>query len=393
MKIIILVRILWTAGAQKIAIKEAQTLTAMGHEVQLVFLRSTDSGKNLQSELDKVRYKIFADVTYSPKRIYSTITGIFAPDRKNEGTVDYDLIKKFAASIKPDACDYIICHDQWAGAAGLKLKKKYGIPYSVYIHEQIGDKYEIPIIGYLARRTELKVLQNATLALGVTPKVAASVKENFNVKCTADLPGMDLAKFYPFESKENVLLASATWDRDRDPGDYLNIIDLLPDFKLFIVGRWRSIAERDNFKQLISSRRLSKKVSFIDSIAESEMSELYAKAKFLLRFGKNEAGVGTSTVESISHLTPVIVSSLGISDLIKNYGGGFILYDKNPSKAAKLIEENNKKEIYDKLQSDLKRITSLYSWKRHSKLLINTLTDEESNDLTSSVASMHGDFQ
>ena len=381
MKIIILVRILWTAGAQKIAIKEAQELSTLGHDVQLVFLRSTESGKNLQSELDKIRYKIFANKAYRSRRIYSSITGIFAPDRKGEGTVDYDLIKKFAASIKPDECDYIVCHDPWAGVAGLQLKKKYGIQYSVYVHEKTENKYGIPVIGYLARHIELKVLQNATQVIGVTSKVSASVKENFNVECIADLPGMDLKKFYPFESKENVLLASATWDRDRDPEDYLNIIELLPNFRLFIVGRWRSSAQRDNFKQLIGSKRLSKRVYFIDSIEEHEMSELYAKAKFLLRFGKNEAGVGTSTIESISHLTPVIVSSLGISDLIVNYGGGFVLDDKTPNKVAEIIQENNRKEIYDKLQADLKKITSLYTWERHSILLINNSTEEKTRAL------------
>ena len=39
MKIIILVRIFWTAGAQKIAIKEARELQSMGHDVELIFLR------------------------------------------------------------------------------------------------------------------------------------------------------------------------------------------------------------------------------------------------------------------------------------------------------------------------------------------------------------------
>lgn len=381
MKIIILVRILWTAGAQKIAIKEAQTLSALGHDVRLIFLRSTESGKNLLSELDKISYRIFSNTAYKPRRIYSSITGIFAPDRKGEGTVDYDLIKKFAASIKPDECDYIICHDPWAGVAGLLLKKRCGIPYSVYVHERIGKKYGIPVIGYLAKRIELKVLQNATRVLGVTPKVSASVKENFNVECIADLPGMDLKKFYTFENKENVLLASATWDQDRNPEDYLNIIELLPDFKLFVVGRWRSSVERDNFKVLISNRKLSEKVYFIDSIKESEMSELYAKAKFLLRFGKNEAGVGTSTIESISHLTPVIISSLGISDLIVNYGGGFVLNDKTPGKAAAIIQENNRQEIYDKLQVNLKKITSLYTWEQHSRLLFNHSAEEKAKAL------------
>lgn len=389
MKIIILVRILWTSGAQKIAIKEAQAISALGHDVQLVFLRATESGKNLLSELDKIKYKIFTNSTYKPKFIYSAITGIFAPDRKGEGTVDYDLLKEFAASIKPDECDYIVCHDVWAGVAGLQLKKKYGIPYSVYVHERIGKKYGIPVIGYLAQRIERNVLINANKVLGVTNTVSVSVKEKFNVECIPDLPGMDLQKFYSFDEKKNMLLSSATWDQDRDPVDYLNIIDFLPDFELFIVGRWRNSVQRDNFKRLIVERRLSERVHFIDSIDETEMSDLYAKAKFLLRFGKNEAGVGTSTIESISHLTPVIVSSLGISDLIVNYGGGFVLDDKTPEKAAKIIKENNKKENYDTLQAHLQRITSLYTWEQHSNLLINYSDEEHKQSFISPLANLN----
>ncbi len=377
MKVIILVRILWTAGAQKIAIKEAQAISTLGHDVQLVFLRATESGKNLQSELEKVKYTIFSKPEYTPRRIYSSVTGLFAHDRKGEGTVDYDLIKKFAKSIKPEECDYIICHDPWAGIAGLYLKKKYGIPYCVYMHEKTGKKYSIPVIGYLARHIEMKVIKNAKRVFCVTSTVAASVKENFAVDCITNLPGMDLEKSYQFENKENILLASATWDRDRNPEDYLNIIEQLPTFTLFVVGRWRRSIERDIFKEMITNRNLSERVYFKDSISETEMFELYSKAKFLLRFGKNEGGVGTSTVESISHLTPVIVSSLGISDLIINYGGGFVIENKSPSKVAQIINENNTKSKYDKLQADLKKIASLYTWERHSILLINSLNDEK----------------
>jgi len=380
MKIIILVRILWTAGAQKIAIKEAKELTAMGYDVQLVFLRSTESRKNLQSELDSVNYKIFAGKTYVPRGIYSAITGIFAPDRKGEGTVDYDLIKKFAGSIKKAQCDYLICHDPWAGVAGLRLKKRYGIPYSVYYHEKIGNGYGIPVLGYLAERTERNVLENADRVLGVTDKVATSVGKKFNVNCIADLPGMDRTNFLSFEQKENIILASAVWGPTRKPEAYLDIIALLPDFKLYFVGRWLDSNELEKFKHLIDSRKLTERVILKDSMAESDLSELYAKAKFSLRFGTNEWGVGTSTIESISHLTPVIVSSLGISDLINAYGGGFVLDTLDPNKVAELIEKSNNKASYDKLQAELIKITSLYTWRKHSELLVKNSSEEQGDD-------------
>ena len=91
MKIIILVRILWASGAQKIAIEEAKTLKKMGHEVKLVFLRETDSGQRLKPMLEGVEYEIFS--TKQPRWFYSTITGMFMPDRKGEGALDYNLRK------------------------------------------------------------------------------------------------------------------------------------------------------------------------------------------------------------------------------------------------------------------------------------------------------------
>ena len=60
MRIIILVRILWTAGAQKIAIKEAKELQALDNQVELIFLR----GKKLPEYdelLEGINYKIISE--------------------------------------------------------------------------------------------------------------------------------------------------------------------------------------------------------------------------------------------------------------------------------------------------------------------------------------------
>ena len=103
----------------------------MGHNVKLVFLRSTSSAKYLESELKSVDFEIFADAAYRPNPVYSKITGMFMPDREGEGTLDYNLIKKFSNSIRKEDADLIICHDQWAGLSGFRIKKRLGIPYLV----------------------------------------------------------------------------------------------------------------------------------------------------------------------------------------------------------------------------------------------------------------------
>ena len=372
MKIIILVRILWTAGAQKIAIKEAKTLTEMGHSVKLVFLRSTPSAKYLESELKSVNFEIIADKAYRPNRLYSKITGMFMPDRKGEGTLDYNLIKKFSSSIRKEESDLIICHDQWAGLSGLRIKKRLGIPYVVLMHEHVTGDYNVPLLGWFAKKTEAKVLKNADRIFGITGKVSDSVKSVYNFNAEPDYPGMDSLKWVNYAEKNDTLLASATWDKDRDPRMYLNIIEKLPNYKLYIAGRWRLNDERLSFQKEIEKRELKDQVVLIGEIPEEKLINLYIYSKFNVRFNlQPEWGLGTSNVESISHLTPIIINSqLGISDLILQYGGGKVLEGIDVPKAVEFINENDGEVKYSMLQKQLKDIADTYTWENHCKKLI-----------------------
>ena len=131
MRIVVLVRILWTGGAQKIAIREAENLQKFGHDVRLVFLRETESGKLLHESLKNLKWEVYSK-SGGKNPLYSFITAHFSSDRKGEGTVDYDLITNFAKHFSRDDADYVICHDQFAGIAGYKIKKGLEslIPYS-----------------------------------------------------------------------------------------------------------------------------------------------------------------------------------------------------------------------------------------------------------------------
>lgn len=375
-KIIILVRILWTAGAQKIAINEAKTLEKMGHEVKLVFLRRTSSARYLESELNGVNFEIVADREYHPSWIYSKITGTFMPDREGEGTVDYDLIKRFANSIKKNEFDYIICHDQWAGVAGLRIKKRLGIPYSVMIHEHVNERYNIPILGLYAKRTETNVLKNANAIFGITDKVSNSVRSVYNLNSEPNYPGMNCLKWIKYGEKKDILLASATWDKDRDPRMYLDIIERLPGYQLYVAGRWRKIDELYEFEKDVEKRELKERVMLTGELSEKELQDLYIYSKFNLRFNlEPEWGLGTSNVESISHLTPIIVNSqLGISNLVLQHGGGKVLEGIDVPNAISFINENENEINYSILQNQLKEITKKYTWEKHCKKLLIKIT-------------------
>lgn len=374
-KIIILVRILWTAGAQKIAIEEAKTLEKMGHKVKLIFLRTTPSSKYLESKLKDVNYEIFADNKYKPKWIYSYITGLFMPNRKGEGTLDYNLIKKFAKTVNKNDADYIICHDQWAGIAGSLIKKRSTIPYSVMLHEHVSGHYHIPLLGLFAEKTETNILKNANMIFGITEKVSNSVKSAYNMNSIPNYPGMNIQKWVTYSEKKNILLASATWDKDRDPKMYLNIIEQLPKYKLYVAGRWRLREEKRKFQEHIKKIGLEDRVILIGEIPEQELQELYIFSKFNIRFNlQPEWGPGMSNVEAISHLTPIIVNSqLGISNIILRYGGGKVLHGIDVQEAVKFIRQNDNSTNYSALQNQLMEITKNYTWEKHCKELIGNL--------------------
>ena len=65
MKIVILVRILWSAGAPKKAIREAKELTQLGHQVELVFLRRSKQFNTYDDLLKDTKWKVITDYNNS----------------------------------------------------------------------------------------------------------------------------------------------------------------------------------------------------------------------------------------------------------------------------------------------------------------------------------------
>lgn len=369
MKIIILVRILWTSGAQKIAINETRELQLMGNDVELIFLR----GRKLSeySELmNGINYKIMSetgDSILSP--LYSYITRKFSPDRGNESRVDFNLIKKFPKYIKSKKVDYIICHDQIAGISGYYSLKKFGIKYSVFIHERLSSNRTF-LLGRLWYNYEHKILENATKVFSITEKVARTVKEVQNVNAVTNYPGMDINKITEFDKKENALMAVSMWDYGRKPEIYLDVIENIPNFVLYFVGNFRIKELENQFKDDIKRRKLDKKVIMKQGIKESELIELYQKSKFVIRFGFGEYGFG-SAMEAIQNCDPIIINSdLGTAELINKYFCGLVLDDIDINSIARFIQDNNNESSYKMLQENIIKLSKDYSWKRHIEELI-----------------------
>lgn len=376
MKIIILVRILWTAGAQKIAIREARELEALGNQVELVFLR----GKKLPEYdelLEGINYKIISETgnsIFSP--LYQYITHKFMPDRGIETRVDYNLIRYFPKYIKNKRVDYIICHDQLAGLAGYYTFKKLGVKYSVIIHERLS--LNSSVLGKMWHKYEHKVLEKAIDVFTITEKIADSVQKIQNIKANANYPGMDVQRTTGFFKKENSLIAVAMWDYGRKPELYLDIIEKVPDFILYFVGNFRFKELENEFKDEIKKRKLEKKVIMKQGIMESTLIDLYQKSKFVIRFGFGEFGLGTATIEAMQNCVPLIINSeLGTAELVNRYSCGLVLKDIAPKTINRFIDENNNENSYKILQDNIVNLSNNYSWRKHAERLLIPLSSSK----------------
>lgn len=371
MKIIILVRILWASGAQKTAIEEAKAFIKLGHDVKIVFLRETESGKLFKPLMDGLEWEVICKGNYSLfTPLYSYFTGLFMPDRRGEGRVDYDLIRKFPSVVKKERPDLIICHDSWAGLAGYYSFRKYKGRYSVIIHEKVG-KFNIPIIGRIGNWLERRTLSHSNGIYAINTPIAQSVWNIYGLKARVNYHGMDMEGNTNYNHKQNIILTNATWDSNRAVPEYLDIIEQLNGYKLHMVGRWRNEAIKNNFIRILQNRDLIERVVLMENLTESELVQEYLNAKFFVRFGFNESGNPHGIVSSIAHLVPPIINpELGISDIIKQNGGGVVIEPNKTEKIIKWIEENDQSEAYERLQEQLTGITTSFNWIKHSELLL-----------------------
>jgi glycosyltransferase involved in cell wall biosynthesis len=370
LRIIILVRILWTAGAQKLAIAEARKLIEMGHQVDLVFLRGSALG-GYGDILQGLSYQVLprrGRSALSP--VYEWLTALFAPGRGSESTVDLDLIRAFPKSIESRNPDLVICHDQWAGLAGYLAKRSLGVDYVVYVHEKT-IPYSVPILGQVADAVEHVVLANARRVLAVTEKVAHTIYSKHGIRAVPDYIGMDVSSIPSFEAKEANLIAVSMWDSGRKPEVYLSVIEAIPEYRLLFVGRWRNPSTRLDFLRRAQDMGVADRVVLMEGVTELELDDAYCRSKFYLRFGFDEFGSG-STVEAIQHAIPLIVNrDLGTADLIQSYGAGLVMEEIDPLRIRDFVRRSDSIEAYGTIQGNVVRLASSHSWADHCRLLVS----------------------
>lgn len=369
MKIAIIVRILWPGGVQRIAFAEAEGLTRLGNDVDLIFIRKT----NRYTYNSKIPYKVIYDDKVKSRflaKLLRKITTHYNPQRGSDSTVDLDLIRKFAHSIKKQY-DIIYYFDEFSAFFSKHSKKKFFHKVVVLIHEVALTNGSL-----LAKIVQSRALKNAELILTNTKENLQLLKEAGYDNSFEVYPGLNQHSEIPgFGTRENVAISVTMWDFGRRPEVLIEIAKNLNFGKILLCGDWTDIAYMNKLKKKIIEEKVEKKVEITGPISEERLENLYKNAKISIRFGYNEKGPGMGSLESIAWGIPLIINSgIGIKEQIINWKNGVVVDESNSKVVANTIEELFKDQFqWERMSHNNILLSEELGWDKHNAKLNDLL--------------------
>jgi len=385
MKIGIILRVLWPAGAPRIAIEQVKRLSARGHNCKLIIYRESDYKFRYEEFLNDIDVKfVTRGITSRISEIINSFTLPFLPSfRGKESIVDVTTIILYPLLISKKSYDVILCHDQFAGISGYLLKKIKGIPYVVYVHERplcIGYSPKNACVNKIKKwfnNIEKKVFENADCVIASTDAIYEDLIKLFKIKATILYPGCN-PTVTPFLNRRNFVLALSRWDAPRNPYFLFDIAKKNKSLKFIIAGSWTPKSFEEEYRKNMNKQEI-KNIEIRSNIPEKDLQELYKTAAVSIRWGINEFGTSMSTLESISHGCPVIVNKeLGGARLITHGVDGFVVDGLDSDEYVKYIRLLlDKEDIAKEMRINAWNLAKSLSWENHVKRL-----DEIINNIT-----------
>lgn len=367
MKILIVCRVLWPGGVQRMIFRQAEGLKLLGNEVDLVFIRDTGRYKyptNLNFETFMTKNRSSKLVDYILKRI----TSRYSPQRGEDAVVDIDYIRKFQKSITK-SYDLIYYSDEFAALFSEIVKKKNKAKLVVIIHEPI--KKNGP---FLWRQIEKKAIKNCDLVLTHSREAKMLLSSIYNARIEEIYLGTDVINEIPgFDDRKNYAVSVTMWDYGRHPEKLIEIGRKLSVGKIILIGNWTDNNYLEAMKREIKEKSLDERVVITGQVTEDRLRLYYKEAKCSIRFGYNEKGPGMGALESISWGIPIIFNDgIGIKEVAADQKNGFLVDIEDTDLIAKKITHlfDDKKNWEDISKNNLDLATSL-SWDEHNKRLNN----------------------
>lgn len=375
--IAIVVRRLWTAGAQRIAIEEARFFKRLGYDARLLFLLGPKDGSDYSVLLKDIDWEIVCDSegNVPGSRLSAALTRVVSPIPSPDARVDlYSLLQGVMRifSLRPDI---VICHDPYASLVGSIARFLHRIPYIVYVHEAMA-----PDIAYSSRIqrmmrwvVEYPALRNATAIFTNTRATRDSVLHMLPGRKDVEVayPGVSQCS-EPFSPPRGppVILSVSTWEEGRFPRLYCDVARHLRSGRVVLAGMWKDNVALQRYSLLAETPDFRGRVEITGPLSEGDLDREYHRASVFIRFGHQEHGVGMGVLEAMNHGVPVVINSgLGARELVSSEVG-IVLEEPSASQVAAAVDSilSDKVGLGRMARSAHDLATSL-SWENHVRIL------------------------
>ena len=288
---------------------------------------------------------------------------------------------KLVDSLDLNSFDVIHAHYWLSGLVAKEISNELNIPF-IFTSHSLG----IFLDGYNKERVDCEKIvmtsTNLVTASSVfeTMLIADTYKIDEN-KIKKITPGVDRKIFIPDLSveKENIILSIG---RIQEQKGQLQTIEFLNnfkkiqnDFKCYFVGG-PSGKHGDEYlhelKQTVKDFNLDKHVEFLDNLPQTEIIELFKKAKLLIHTSKFET-FGLVAIEANTMGIPVLSTNNGsLMEIIENNKNGFLaenLIDSNVNNFVNNLFNDDTK--YEEIYLSCIEKSNKYDWVKTANELEN----------------------
>ena len=312
--------------------------------------------------------------SFKSKNLEFISLDIFEPELNVEDKEIHlqEFKNKLEESLDLKSFDLIHAHYWLSGLVAKEISNELNIPF-VFTSHSLG----VFLDGYNKERVDCEKIVMTSSNLVTTSSVFETmlIGDTYKIdenKIKKIIPGVDKKIFIPDSSveKENIILSIGRIQKQKGQIQTLEFLNnfkkIEKDFKCYFIGGPSGKNGKEylnELKQSVEDLNLNSHVEFLDNLPQSEIIDLFKKAKLMIHTSQFET-FGLVAIEANAMGVPVLTTNNGsLMEIIENNKNGYLsesLLDRNVNNFVNNLFNDNAK--YEEISSSCIEKSKKYDW-------------------------------
>jgi len=375
-KIAILIDQLILGGVQKIALKQAQALKKLGHQVEVLVLIREGSYPQLTELSRGLSVKHLSD--HYPFLFRKSIKLPLFSFLSTGHLLSPLLTPRIISNCQ---YDLLISHGSTTCLSAQKIYQKRHIPFLAFVYDPMiyilqkiySQTWPEPMRRILTPVIKTKEISYLKSSLAVSTQSITSqqhLKQAYGINSQVTTPGCQpLSKIPP--KRGSYLLALSRWSLKKDPAFLLKILKQIPKTRLKIAGVWESKKHLNIFQKQIKQANLKSRLELITSFTEQEKRNLFQKARAWIH--PHLEGFGMGALSAAECGCPIIMpKGSGAAYLFQHKKHGYFPKEGDLSAFVSYTKQliTNERLAWRLGKNAWEEVKNKYTWNHHARTIL-----------------------